>query len=284
MRLLLPALLLLLLAAPAAAQPASGLPEPVIPNFWDPRSPREPVSVPPGRTVRFLTSGDFPPLHFLGADGTPTGFVVELAREACLEAGLACTIQARPFETLVPALDAAEGDALAAAIRLTADLRAEHAATRPFFRFPARFAAPRAAAAGFAPDAMDEAALADARVAVVAGTAHEAYVATFWPGATRVPFESLSAAQDALREGETDLLFADGTALALWVGGRASEECCTLVSGPFLDARFFGEGIGFVFRPGDALLADAFDAALARLWEDGTYAEIYLRFFPVGPF
>lgn len=272
-------LLLLLLAAPAAAQAPEALPDPAIPSFWDPRSPHEPVPVPEGRTVRFLTSGDFPPLHFLGADGTPTGFVVALARAACREAGLACTIQARPFETLLPALDAAEGDAIAAAIRITGDLRADHAATRPFFRFPARFAVPREAAAGFALDAVET-----ARIGVVAGTAHEAYVATFWPGATRVAADSLADAQEALRSGEADLLFADGLALALWVGGRASEECCTLVSGPFLDARFFGEGIGFVFRSDDERLADAFDAALARLWENGTYAEIYLRFFPVGPF
>ncbi|WP_372422226.1 transporter substrate-binding domain-containing protein [Salinarimonas chemoclinalis] len=277
---LAPLLATLLLASPAPAQaPASTLPEPSIPNFWDPRASREPVELPAGRTIRFLTSPDFPPLHFLGADGVPTGFVVEIARAACVEAGVACTIQSRPFETLLPALGAGEGDAVAAALRVTADLRAGHAVTAPFFRFPARLAAPISAAATF-----DVVTVEAARVGVVAGTAHEAYVSTFWPGATRVAAETLADAQDALRTGETDLLFADGLALALWVGGRASEGCCTLVSGPFLDSRFFGEGIGFVFRPGDARLAEAFDAALARLWAKGTYAEIYLRFFPVGPF
>ncbi|WP_245258993.1 transporter substrate-binding domain-containing protein [Salinarimonas rosea] len=279
-RILAPLLLALLLATPVQAQsPAVVLPEPAIPNFWDPRAPREPVELPSGRTIRFLTSPDFPPLHFLGADGVPTGFVVEVARAACVEAGVACTIQARPFETLLPALAAGEGDAVAAALRITAELREDHAVTAPFFRFPARLAAPAAAAAGFDVEAVEA-----ARVGVVAGTAHEAYVETFWPGATRVPAQTLAEAQEGLRAGETDLLFADGLALALWVGGRASEGCCTLVSGPFLDSRFFGEGIGFIFRPGDARLAEAFDAALARLWAQGTYAEIYLRFFPVGPF
>ncbi|WP_349368089.1 transporter substrate-binding domain-containing protein [Salinarimonas sp.] len=269
-------------ATPSPATPPSpdlGLPEPVIPNFWDPRAPREAPEILPGRTVRFLTSGDFPPMHFIGADGAPTGFVVELARAACAEAGVTCTIQVRPFPGLLPALDGGDGDALAAAIRTTGDLRERHAATAPFFRFPARLAVARADAADFALDDV-----ADARVAVVSGTAHEAYVATFWPEAERVAFETLGAAQEALREGAVDLLFADGLALALWIGGRASEECCTFASGPFLDSRFFGEGVGFVFRPADLRLAQAFDAALARLWEEGTYAEIYLRFFPVSPF
>lgn len=267
--------------APAAAQPAPAarLPEAVIPNFWDPRAPREAAAVPPGRTVRFLTSGDFPPMHFIGADGAPTGFVVELARAACEEAGVTCTIQVRPFPGLVAALDGAEGDAIAAAIRVTGDLRARHAVTRPFFRFPARLAARHADAAAFSLESV-----VASRVAVVAGTAHEAYVETFWPQAARVPFETLTDAQDALREGAVDLLFADGLALALWIGGRASEECCTFASGAFLDSRFFGEGVGFVFRSGDEALALAFDNALARLWEKGEYAEIFLRFFPVSPF
>lgn len=266
-------------ASPAPDAPAARLPEVVIPNFWDPRAPRETPALAPGRTVRFLTSGDFPPLHFIGADGAPTGFVVELARAACEEAGVTCTIQVRPFPGLVPALDAGEGDALAAAIRTTADLRARHAVTRPFFRFPARLAVRHADAAGFSLADVDA-----ARVAVVAGTAHEAYVATFWPGAESAPFETLSDAQDALREGTVDLLFADGLALALWIGGRASEECCTFASGPFLDNRFFGEGVGFIFRARDAALAQAFDNALARLWEEDEYAEAFLRFFPVSPF
>ncbi len=37
-------------------------------------------------------------------------------------------------------------------------------------------------------------------------------------------------------------------------------------------------------RPEDAALSRALDDALQRLWDDGKYAELYLRFFPVSPF
>ena len=44
------------------------------------------------------------------------------------------------------------------------------------------------------------------------------------------------------------------------------------------------EGIGFIVRKDDELLRRAFDHALQRLWDEGKYAELYLRFFPVSPF
>src|SRR5687767_8261715 len=54
-----------------------------IPNFWDPRTQLERPEIPATRTIRFLVDDDFPPLHFPGLDGNPTGLSVELARAAC---------------------------------------------------------------------------------------------------------------------------------------------------------------------------------------------------------
>ncbi len=261
------------LLGPAAAQEAA------IPNLWDPRARLDRPDISAGRTIRFLTDDEFPPLHFAGPDGTPTGFVVELARAACERLALTCTVQARRFDTLLPSLVEGRGDVVAAAVPINADLRKAHAVTQPLFRFPARFAARRERAASF-----DLNALGGARVAVVAGTAHEAYLTALMPGVAREAFLDPVEAQSALRQGKVDYLFGDGLTLALWVGGVASEDCCALVGGPFLESRFFGEGIGFVLRTDDEVLRRALDFALQRLWDEGKYAELYLRFFPVGPF
>ncbi len=77
-----------------------------MPDFWNPRSRGERVEAPQtGRAVRFLTDDEFPPLHFAGPDGNPTGFVVELARAVCEKLTITCTVQARRFDTLLDALD-----------------------------------------------------------------------------------------------------------------------------------------------------------------------------------
>lgn len=274
----------LLFFAPAAQQiraepaPAEGV---KIPNFWNPRARGERIEAPQtGRPVRFLTDDEFPPLHFAGPDGAPTGFAVELARAVCERLAIACTVQARRFDTLLDALNERQGDVVAAAIPLTPALREKFLATRPYFRWPARFAA-RTGASLPPPSAEG---LAGRSVGVIAGSAHAAYLRAFFPKAQAKAFTDLATAEGALKRGETEYLFADGVSLALWLGGQEAAGCCAFTGGDYLENRYFGEGIGLVTRPEDAGLARALDDALQRLWDDGKYAELYLRFFPVSPF
>ena len=263
-------------AAPAAR--AEGV---TIPNFWNPRARQERMETQPSaRTVRFLTDDDFPPLHFAGPDGTPTGFVVELARAVCEKLTITCTVQARRFDTLLDALDGRQGDVIAAAVPLTATLREKFLATRPYFRWPARFAA-RTDKGLPVPSA---AALAGRSVGVMGGSAHAAYLKAFFPKAVPKEFLDLAAAEGALKRGEIDYLFADGLNLALYVGGQEADNCCALIGGDYLENRYFGEGIGLITRQEDAALSRALDDALQRVWDDGKYTELYLRFFPVSPF
>ncbi|KQP31350.1 ABC transporter substrate-binding protein [Methylobacterium sp. Leaf100] len=274
------AMALLVGRADAQTPPAPGQGV-AIPNFWNPRARQERIDAPQtSRTVRFLTDDEFPPLHFPGPDGTPTGFSVELARAVCEKLALTCTVQARRFDTLLDALADKQGDVVAAAIPLTPALRARFLATRPYFRWPGRFAA-RTDKALPVPSAT---ALAGRSVGVVVGSAHAAYLKAFFPKAEARDFNDLAAAEGALRRGEVEYVFADGLNLALWVGGIESAQCCALVGGDYLENRYFGEGIGLVTRPDDAALARALDDALQRVWDDGKYAELYLRFFPVSPF
>ncbi|WP_114771292.1 transporter substrate-binding domain-containing protein [Microvirga subterranea] len=261
---------------PAVAQ-AQGV---SIPNFWDPRAQLERPDLTGMRTVRFLVDDDFPPLHFPALDGTPTGFSVELARAACERLSLTCTIQVRRFDTLLDALADKQGDVVAAAIPVTAGLRDRFGLTSPYFKIPARFAVRKDRNLP-PPDAKT---LQGKSVGLVGGTAHEAFAKAFMPGATLKPFPELSAAQAALKAGEVDYVFADGLGLALWIGGEDSAGCCDFAGGPFLESRFFGEGIGFIVRKDEDNLRRALDFALQQLWKEGKYAELYLRFFPISPY
>ncbi|EIZ84667.1 transporter substrate-binding domain-containing protein [Methylobacterium brachiatum] len=266
-------------APPAATQAAT--PAVTVPNFWNPRSRGERVEAPQtGRAIRFLTDDEFPPLHFAGPDGNPTGFAVELARAVCEKLTITCTVQARRFDTLLDALDGRQGDVIAAAVPLTATLREKFLATRPYFRWPARFAA-RTDKGLPVPSA---AALAGRSVGVMGGSAHAAYLKAFFPKAVPKEFLDLAAAEGALKRGEIDYLFADGLNLALYVGGQEADNCCALIGGDYLENRYFGEGIGLITRQEDAALSRALDDALQRVWDDGKYTELYLRFFPVSPF
>jgi len=250
-----------------------------IPNFWDPRIRLDKPDAGPPRVVRFLTDDDYPPLHFTAPDGTLTGFSVELARAVCEKLLWTCTVQARRFDTLLDSLAEARGDVLAAAMNVTPQIRTRFAASHLYFRSPARFVTTR----GNARADLDTASLQGKRVAVVAGSAHQAFLERLMPFAQRRETPDLNAAVAALRSGEAEYVFGDGVALALLVASRGGNELA-FSGGPYLESRYFGEGVSFLMRKDDAALTRAIDYALQTLWDDGTYARLYLRFFPVSPF
>jgi polar amino acid transport system substrate-binding protein len=266
------AFLLGLSAAPSLAQVT-------IPNYWDPRRRIERPNLSGVATpIRFLTAHDHPPFNFLGADGQLTGFHVELARAACTELGLACTIQARAFDQLLPLLRENRVDAVIAGHAITADIRRDFEVGDVYLRSPARFVARRGAGL----PAPDPVAFAGKRVAVVAGTAHAVFLETFFPEARLLPFPDAGAARAALQRGDADAVFGDAVGLAFWINGSSSANCCAFHGGVYGESRFFGDGYAIVFRSGAEAVRRAFDHALQRLAERGTYAELYLRWFPVG--
>jgi polar amino acid transport system substrate-binding protein len=265
-----------------AAEAASAEPPPsvAVPGFWDPRRRPERPDLSRLQSIRFLTDLDYPPFDYAGPDGNPTGFNVDLARLICDEIKVACTIQARPFASLLEALNDNRGDAVIASIAPTAETRRLADFTDPYYRTPARFAARRDYPAG---DVVPER-LEGKKVGVVAGTAHEAYLKAMFTEAEVRPYPTAEAARNALRQKEVDLLFDDGIALAFWLNGTDSAGCCAFRGGPFLESRFFGEGVGIAVKRGNDLLRQSLNWALFQLWEKGSFTDLWLRYFPISPF
>jgi polar amino acid transport system substrate-binding protein len=252
----------------------------VVPGFWDPRRRPERPDLSRVQAIRFLTDVDYPPFDYAGSDGNPAGFNVDLARLICDEIKINCTIQARPFATLLDALADNRGDAVIASIAPTAETRRRVDFTDPYYRTPARFVARVDSGIG---DVLPER-LEGMKVAVVAGTAHEAYLKAMFTEAETRPYPNAEAAREALRRKEVDLLFGDGIALAFWLNGTDSGGCCAFRGGPFLESRFFGEGVGIAVKRGNDLLRSALNWALFQLWEKGSFTDLWLRYFPISPF
>jgi polar amino acid transport system substrate-binding protein len=264
----------------AAAEVAGGDPAVRVPGFWDPRRRPERPDLARISVIRFLTEVDYPPFNFAGPDGNPQGFNVDLARIMCEELKLGCTIQMRRFETLVAALNANQGDAAIASIAATAAMRAKVDFTDPYYRTPARFAARRdSPIQEVLPERLE-----GKKVAVVAGSAHEAYLRALFTEVEVRPYPSTELSRAALRRGEVDLLFGDAISLAFWLNGTDSEDCCAFRGGPYIDSRYFGEGIGIAVRKGNETMRMALNWALFRVWEQGRFTDLWLRYFPISPF
>jgi len=267
----------LLLAALIIAQPPLRA-DPFLPSFWDPRNRPAKPDLSALRSLRFLTEDDYPPFHFALPDGSLTGFDVDLARAICDELKITCTIQARRFDTLIDALNQDQGDAVMAAMRMDARSRAVLDFTGPYYTTPARFAARTSTSAEPATPER----LRGKTVGVEAKSAHEAYLETFFPESIRKTYDSQAALRQALARGEIDTIFADGISLSFWLDSPEGRACCSFRGGPFLESKYFGEGVGIAVKKGNVHLREELDYALAELAIKGIYTDLYLKYFPLG--
>jgi polar amino acid transport system substrate-binding protein len=271
--------------APAVTPVPSAGPGPApaqvtIPGFWDPRRRPERPDVTRITLIRFLTEIDYPPFNYAGPDGNPAGFNVDLARMICEELKIACTVQMRRFDTLIDALAENRGDAVMASIAVTAETRRRVDFSDPYYRTPARFVTRRDSPL----DDVRPEHLEGKEIAVVGGTAHEAYLKALFTEADLRVYATAELAREALKRGDVDLLFGDGISLAFWLNGTDSASCCVFRGGPFIEGRYFGEGIGIAVRRGNDTLRQAFNWALFRIWEKGRFSDLWLRYFPISPF
>jgi polar amino acid transport system substrate-binding protein len=277
-------LLLLLVGLPSAEPAMAQAPgvdvSSVVPGFWDPRRRPERPNLTRITAIRFLTETNYPPFNYAGPDGAPIGFNVDLARLLCEEIKVPCTIQMRRFDTLMNSLDKNRGDAIIASIATTPEARTRADFSDPYYRPAARFATRKDTVIN---DVRPEG-LEGRKVGVIAGTAHEAYLKAQFTEAEIHSYPKGDAARAALRFGEVDLLFGDAFALAFWLNGTDSGGCCAFRGGPFVESRFFGEGIGIAVKKGNDTLRRAFNWALFRIWEKGKFTDLWLRYFPVSPF
>ena len=256
--------------------------EPQVPVLWDAkeRLPKPDLSALP--RLRFLTTTDFPPFNFLDGAGKLSGFHIDLARAICAELGIAdkCQIQALPWGELEGALEKGEGEAIIAGIAATPQSRQTYAFSRSYLQFPARFITPKNKA--FAEPVFDK--LRSKRVGVLAGSAHERMLRDYFNTVQIVSFDGPEALYGDLKAGKIDAAFGDGMRFAFWLGGSDAAGCCRFAGGPYLAPEYLGTGMAIATRADNPALAAAIDYALQEISMKGTFAEFYLRYFPVSFF
>jgi polar amino acid transport system substrate-binding protein len=276
-----PLMLAIVMSLAALLGPAKSA-EPQVPMLWDSkeRLPKPDLSTLP--RLRFLTTTDFPPFNFIDKSGRLSGFHVDLARAICAELGIAekCQIQALPWAELESALNKGEGEALIAGVPATAETREKYAFSRPYLQFPARFIMKKTQAV--TEPLVDK--LRDKRVGVLAGSAHERVLRDYFGNLKVVTYAKVDWLNADLKDGKLDAVFGDGMRLSFWLSGTDAAGCCRFAGGPYLAPEYLGTGLAIAAKPDNAALAAAFDYALHEISAKGTFAELYLRYFPVSFF
>ena len=261
-------------------QPSLQAQELRIPNFWDKneRFTKPDLSTLP--RMRFLTTTDFPPFNFIDRKKRLSGFHIDLARAICAELGVLnrCQIQALPWDELQPALKKGDGEAIIAGLSITEENRKQLDFSRTYLHIPGRFITRKDS--GLVPPVYD--AIFKKKTGVVKDSAHAAYFAKVFANRTSQTYDTREAAFTALQNGEVETVFSDALSLSFWLSSTASKDCCIFLDEAFQSNFYFGNGLSIALPRERPELVQAINFALKQINQNGKFAELYLRYFPLG--
>jgi polar amino acid transport system substrate-binding protein len=223
----------------------------------------------PGQ-IRVASLGDAKPYTFTDESGEFTGFDVELFTDVAGRIGIDDVVfTGQDFSGLLAAVANGQFDVGVAAIGITEE-------REQTVDFSDGYLAGYLTVMG-SPDAgiADEDDLAGKRLGVVQGTLQEAYAVKNFTETELVRFPDNNAAISAVNSGSIDAHFLD------YEAAKEYAEQFGLVNA--IDIPSFDAPAGFAIAKGKPEFQEALNEALHEAMEDGTWKELYEKWFPGSP-
>ena len=206
----------------------------------------------------------FAPFEFV-EDGENKGFDIDLMTEIADRLGLEAEFVNASFDTIFTQLASGDFDAIISGITITPEREEQIAFSDPYF-----FAS-QAITVGADADIAGEEDLEGKTLAVQSGTTGEDYAQENYAGDAEIlPFPTSEAAFTALTAGQVDAVFID-----LPVAEEAAEGGDLEVVATVDTNEEYGIGV----QKDNTALVEAINTQLEAIISDGTYEEIYGRWF-----
>ncbi len=220
--------------------------------------------------VRFGTNAEYQPFEFVDENGDITGFDVEIVEAIAERAGFTVEWTNTKWDGIFVALANGEFDAVASAVTITEERKQSIDFSEPYFNSGQAIATTADNTTITGPDSLTE----GVRVGVQLGTTGDIWL-TENTNADVQRFDENPLAVQALASGDIDAVVADTPTLAD-ILKQNPDLPLKMVGEPFTD-----EFYGIAIRQGLTDLKASIDAGLAEIQADGTYDEIYAKYF--GP-
>lgn len=227
-----------------------------------------------GREVVVVTENAYPPLQFVGKDGTAIGWEYDAMAEIAKRLNIKVTYQNTSWDAMIPAVSEGQFDIGMTGITIKEDRKEKVDFSEPYMRSEMLMIV-RGDEARFT-DAASFAANPELLVSAQPGTSpFYAAVYDILDGNEDNPriikFETFGAGLEALRAGDVDLTLSDSTAANGYV--NASNGGLKIIGAPLASEDF-----GFIFPKGSDLVAPI-NAAIADTKADGTLDALNQKWF-----
>lgn len=212
----------------------------------------------------------FPPFESMNGD-VAEGFDVDLMNAIGEKLGLEVEFKTEIFDTLIPTLVAGgKFDVIASGMTIKPEREEEIDFTDPYYDSNQSLVMPKGSTYSVPAD------LSGKRIGVQSGTTGEAWAQENIPDAELVPFKNATEAFAAAAAGNVDAIVNDlpVSTEILKQDDRGLEIVAQIPT---------GEQYGFGVSKENPALTEAMNKALKELRDDGTYAEIYKKWFGIEP-
>ena len=221
-------------------------------------------------TIRVASMGDAKPYTFTDANGEFSGFDVELFKNVAHRIGVDDVVfTGQDFSAILPAVANGQFDVGVAAIGITDE-------RKQTVDFSDGYLAGYLTVMTSDPGIKKEDDLAGKRLGVVQGTLQEKYATEHFPDAQLVRFPDNNSGVSALNSGSIDAHFLDYEAAKQY--GKQFDGLKLAINIPSFDAP-----AGFAIKKGNDAFREALNKALHEAMEDGTWKELYQKWFPGSP-
>lgn len=220
--------------------------------------------------IRVASLGDAKPYTFTDESGEFTGFDVELFTDVAHRIGIDNVVfTGQDFSGLLAAVANGQFDVGVAAIGITDERKETVDFSDGYLAgYLTVMASPDS-------DITDEESLAGKRLGVVQGTLQEAYAVKNFTDTELVRFPDNNSAISAVNSGSIDAHFLDYEAAKEYAAQYGLENA--------IDIPSFDAPAGFAIAKGKDEFRDALNEALHAAMEDGTWKELYEKWFPGSP-
>ncbi|GAB3061877.1 glutamine ABC transporter substrate-binding protein [Virgibacillus ainsalahensis] len=221
-------------------------------------------------TYTVATDNSFVPFEFM-EDGELVGFDVDLINAIAEEAGFEIEMETTNFDGIIPGLQTGQFDIAIAGIGITEERKQAIDYSEPYFE--------SGLAIGVPADNEDIQGIEDLEGKTIAtrlGSTSSAYIKENIEGAEPNEYEQLDQAYLSVENGSSDAVLYDDPNVRYYI--QTSGEGSLKVVGELYQA----EDYGIAITKGNEELVTAINDALATLRDNGTYDELYEKWFGSG--
>lgn len=243
-------------AAPAAQAPASAPPPP------------------PAKVVVVGTDAAYAPFELQNEKGEIVGLTIDVVTAVAKKAGIEVKFVNTPWEGIFNSLQQGDRDMLASSITITDERKQTMDFTDPYFDAFQLIAVKQTSKVAKFDD------LKKLKVGVQTGTTGDEVVTKLLgKNSTNVKrFESTPLALKELESGGVDAVVADNGVVINYVTNNPAAKFKTVS-----DKAFVPEQYGFAVKKGNAELLGKLNKGLADIKADGSYDQIYAKYFGAAP-